>query len=127
MPSTAWTGSIEGSIVARLLRINVRALELQQAFLDVLIPLAHALPPSPPPSTVRWRNHYNLLDSALGFSAPLAPAIAAYVAHAAQHPGTASLALRILSVLSASTIFLGRNLAVLVERGVRHLLVYGVR
>ncbi|VDB86731.1 unnamed protein product [Peniophora sp. CBMAI 1063] len=107
-----------GRTIARVLRILVRALELQQAFLDVLIPLAHALPPSPLTSTVHPRNHYTPLDSALGFSAPLAPAIAAYVAHAPRHPETALLALRMLGVLSASTVFPGRNLAVLVERSV---------
>ncbi|VDB86719.1 unnamed protein product [Peniophora sp. CBMAI 1063] len=93
-------------------------MELQQAFLDVLIPLAHALPPSPITSTIHHRNHYTPLDSALGFSAPLASAIAAYVAHAVGHPETALLALRILGVLSASTVFPGRNLAVLAGRSV---------
>lgn len=104
--------------IERVLRILVRALELQTAFLDVLIPLAHALPPSPLSATVQPRNHYTPLDAALGFSAPLAPAIAAYVAHAPAHPEAALLALRILNALSRSAVFPARNLATMVERSV---------
>jgi nuclear pore complex protein Nup205 len=99
------------STIIRILRIIHRVLEVQDIFLDVLVPLlaenataAHIAQP---------RSFYTRLDQALSFGSNYVPTIASYVAYRS-HPEVSLLSVKILNILTRSSAF--PSLAVLLER-----------
>jgi nuclear pore complex protein Nup205 len=101
------------STIIRVLRIVLRVLEIQDIFIDALIPFlsefdsAHIIGP------VHARSYFTKFDQALSFGPQYVPAVAAYVAFPA-HPELVFLSVKILTLLSTSTAF--TNLATLIER-----------
>ncbi|KAF7345118.1 hypothetical protein MVEN_01675900 [Mycena venus] len=102
-----------GSTIVRVLRIILRVLEIQDIFLDVLLPLLHEFDSAPLIGTVHPRSFFTRFDQALSYSAQYAPALAAYVSYPT-HPELVLLSVRILSTLSSSSAF--SSLYTLVER-----------
>ncbi|KAF7326845.1 hypothetical protein MVEN_02578300 [Mycena venus] len=102
-----------GSTIVRVLRIILRVLEIQDIFLDVLLPLLHEFDSAPLIGTVHPRSYFTRFDQALSYSAQYAPALAAYVSYPT-HPELVLLSVRILSTLSSSSAF--SSLYTLVER-----------
>ncbi|KAF9815688.1 hypothetical protein IEO21_04405 [Rhodonia placenta] len=99
--------------MVRVLRIIHRVLEIQDIFLDVLIPL---LSEANEPSTtgeIPPVSYFSRLDQALSYSPPYVPAVAAYVAYPA-YPELVLLSVKILTALAASTSF--SQLALLIDR-----------
>ncbi|KAI0042606.1 hypothetical protein FA95DRAFT_1610066 [Auriscalpium vulgare] len=101
------------STIIRVLRIIVRVLEIQDAFLNILIPLLAEMPDAPIAGMVQPRSFYTRFDNALSFGAQYAPAIATYVSFAS-HPELALLSIKILTYLTKSSAF--ANLTTLLER-----------
>lgn len=101
------------STVIRVLRIVYRVLEIQDIFIDILIPLLSEFDSAHIVGTVHARSYFTKFDQALSFGAQYVPAVAAYVAFPA-HPELVLLSVKILSSLSTSTAF--TNLATLIER-----------
>jgi nuclear pore complex protein Nup205 len=101
------------STIIRVLRIVHRVLEIQDIFIDVLIPLLSEFDSAHIVGTVHARSYFTKFDQALSFGAQYVPAVAAYVAFPA-HPELVLLSVKILSSLSTSTAF--ANLATLIER-----------
>ncbi|KAG7087591.1 hypothetical protein E1B28_013544 [Marasmius oreades] len=101
------------STIVRVLRIVLRVLEIQDIFLDVLIPLLNDLDGTPLVETVHHRSHYTAFDKTLSFVPQAIPALGAYVSYPS-HFEIVFLSVKILSILSKSTAF--TNLAALVER-----------
>lgn len=101
------------STVIRVLRIVHRVLEIQDIFIDVLVPLLSEFDSAHIVGTVHARSDFTKFDQALSFGAQYVPAVAAYVAFPA-HPELVLLSVKILSSLSTSTAF--TNLATLIER-----------
>ncbi|KAF9264555.1 hypothetical protein L218DRAFT_1076467 [Marasmius fiardii PR-910] len=101
------------STIVRVLRIVLRVLEIQDIFLDVLIPLLNDLDGTPVVETVHHRSHYTSFDKTLSFVPQAVPALGAYVSYPS-HFEVVFLSVKILSILSKSTAF--SNLAALVER-----------
>jgi len=101
------------STIVRLLRIVLRVLELQDVFIDVLVPLLADFENSPAIDAVHSRSHFTKFDQVLSFGSQCIPSIAAYVAHPA-HAELVLLSIKILTLLSASNTF--NNLATLIER-----------
>ncbi|KAJ6526561.1 nucleoporin Nup186/Nup192/Nup205 [Mycena vulgaris] len=102
-----------GSTIIRILRIALRVLEIQDIFLDVLLPLLHEFDSAPLIGTVHPRSYFTKFDQALSYGAQYAPAVAAYVAFPS-HPELVLLSVKILSILSSSSAF--SSLYTLVER-----------
>ncbi|KAJ7682921.1 nucleoporin Nup186/Nup192/Nup205 [Mycena rosella] len=102
-----------GSTIVRVLRITLRVLEIQDIFLDVLLPLLHEFDSAPLIGTVHPRSYFTKFDQALSYGAQFAPALAAYVAFPG-HPELILLSVKILSILSSSSAF--SSLYSLVER-----------
>jgi nuclear pore complex protein Nup205 len=96
------------STIIRILRIIHRALEVQDVFLDVLVPLLAEIP-----STTQPRSFYTRLDQALSFTPNYVPTIAAYVSFRS-HPEVPLMSVKILSLLTKSPAF--PSLATLLER-----------
>ncbi len=96
------------STIIRLLRIIHRVLEVQDVFLDVLVPLLPEIS-----STAQSRPFYTRLDQALSFTSNYVPTIVAYVAFRS-HPEVSLLSVKILSLLTKSPAF--PSLATLLER-----------
>ena len=101
------------STIIRVLRIVLRVLEIQDMFIDVLIPLLSEFDSGPIIGAVHTRSYFTKFDQALSFGPQYVPAVAAYVAFPA-HPELVLLSVKILTLLSTSTAF--TNLATLVER-----------
>ncbi|KAJ4481027.1 nucleoporin Nup186/Nup192/Nup205 [Lentinula aciculospora] len=101
------------STITRVLRIVHRVLEVQDLFLDVLVPLASEFDSAPLIGTVHPRSYFIKFDQALSFSANYVPAIAAYVAYPS-HFEVVLLSVKIIDILSASSAF--SNLATLIAR-----------
>ncbi|KAI0270638.1 nucleoporin Nup186/Nup192/Nup205 [Gloeopeniophorella convolvens] len=99
------------STVIRLLRIIHRVLEVQDVFLDVLVPLLADFPSAT--HVAQPRSFYTRLDQALSFSSNYVPTIAAYVVYRS-HPEVALLSVKILNLLTKSSAF--ANVATLLER-----------
>ncbi|KAF8183807.1 nucleoporin Nup186/Nup192/Nup205 [Mycena galopus ATCC 62051] len=102
-----------GSTIVRVLRIILRVLEIQDIFLDVLLPLLHEFDSAPLIGTIHPRSYFTRFDQALSYSPQYAPALAAYVSYPT-HPELVLLSVKILSTLSSSSAF--SNLYTLVER-----------
>ncbi|KAJ6542676.1 nucleoporin Nup186/Nup192/Nup205 [Mycena capillaripes] len=102
-----------GSTIVRVLRIILRVLEIQDIFLDVLLPLLHEFDSAPLIGMVHPRSYFTRFDQALSYSAQYAPALAAYVSYPT-HLELVLLSVKILSTLSASSAF--SSLYTLVER-----------
>ncbi|KIK56168.1 hypothetical protein GYMLUDRAFT_87421 [Collybiopsis luxurians FD-317 M1] len=101
------------STITRVLRIVHRVLEIQDIFLDVLIPLISEFDSASLVGTVHPRSYFVKFDQALSFDAHYVPAIAAYVAYPA-HFEVVLLSVKIIDMLSASDAF--SSLAALIER-----------
>ncbi|KAJ7145837.1 nucleoporin Nup186/Nup192/Nup205 [Mycena epipterygia] len=102
-----------GSTIVRVLRITLRILEIQDIFLDVLLPLLHEFDSAPVIGTVHPRSYFTRFDQALSYGPQYAPALAAYVSYPT-HPELVLLSVKILSALSSSGAF--SSLYTLVER-----------
>lgn len=101
------------STIIRVLRIVLRVLEIQDIFIDVLIPLLSEFDSTPIIGAVHARSYFTKFDQALSFGPQYVPAVAAYVAFPG-HPELVLLTVKILGLLSTSTAF--TNLATLIER-----------
>ncbi|KAF9074489.1 nucleoporin Nup186/Nup192/Nup205 [Rhodocollybia butyracea] len=99
--------------ITRILRIVHRVLEIQDIFLDVLVPLISEFDSTPLIGTIHPRSYFVKFDQALSFVAHYAPAIAAYVAYPS-HFEVVLLSVKIIDILLASSVF--SNLAALIER-----------
>ncbi|PFH47615.1 hypothetical protein AMATHDRAFT_67405 [Amanita thiersii Skay4041] len=102
-----------GSTVIRVLRIVHRVLEVQEIFLEVLVPLLLEIDSSPIIGTVHPRSYFTRFDQALSFGPQYIPALAAYIAYPA-YPEMALLSIKTLSVLSSSPVC--SNLMALIAR-----------
>ncbi|KAJ7079559.1 nucleoporin Nup186/Nup192/Nup205 [Mycena belliarum] len=102
-----------GSTIRRVLRIALRVLEIQDIFLDVLLPLLHEFDSAPLIGTVHPRTYFTRFDQALSYGAQYAPALAAYAAFPS-HPELVLLSVKIISILSSSSAF--SSLYTLVQR-----------
>ncbi|KAJ8075003.1 hypothetical protein PM082_019330 [Marasmius tenuissimus] len=101
------------STIVRVLRIVLRALEIQDIFLDVLVPVLGDLDGTSLVESVHHRSHYTKFDQTLSFVPQAVPALGAYVSYPS-HFEVVFLSVKILSILSRSTAF--TNLAALIER-----------
>ncbi|KAJ7504139.1 hypothetical protein B0H11DRAFT_2349435 [Mycena galericulata] len=101
------------STIVRVLRITLRVLEIQDIFLNVLLPLLHEFDSTALIGTVHPRSYFIKFDQALSYGAQYAPALAAYVSFPS-HPELVLLSVKILSALSFSSAF--SSLYTLVER-----------
>jgi len=99
------------STITRILRIIHRVLEVQDVFLDVLVPLLAEIPTAAHIS--QPRSFYTRLDQAFAFGSNYVPTIASYVAYRS-HPEVSLLSVKILNILTKSPAF--PSLAVLLER-----------
>ncbi|GLB44615.1 putative nuclear pore complex scaffold, nucleoporins 186/192/205 [Lyophyllum shimeji] len=99
--------------IIRVLRIVHRILEIQDIFLDVLVPLLTEVDYTPIVGQVHSRSYYTKFDQELTFGSQYIPALAAYIAFP-NHPELVLLSLSILSTLAASTS--SSNLATLIDR-----------
>ncbi|KAJ6619045.1 nucleoporin Nup186/Nup192/Nup205 [Mycena sp. CBHHK59/15] len=93
-----------GSTIVRVLRIILRVLEIQDIFLDVLLPLLHHSDSAPVIGTVHPRSYFTKFDQALSYGAHYAPALAAYVSYPTC-PELVLLSVKILTTLSTSNAF----------------------
>jgi nuclear pore complex protein Nup205 len=101
------------STIIRVLRIALRVLEIQDIFLDVLLPLLYEVDSAPVIGTVHPRSYFTKFDQALSYGAQYVPALAAYVSYPA-HPELVLLSVKILTILSTSSAF--SSLYTLLER-----------
>lgn len=99
--------------MVRALRIILRILEIQDIFLDILIPSFSEFDSSPFVGTVHTRSYFTRLDQALTFSAQTVPAIIAYILYP-QYPEMPLLSVKILSCLASSTSV--HNLTAIIDR-----------
>ncbi|KAF7966977.1 hypothetical protein HWV62_36310 [Athelia sp. TMB] len=99
--------------IIRVMRIVHRVLEIQDIFIDVLVPLLSEFDSASIIGTAHSRSYFTKFDQALSFGPQYVPAIAAYVAFPA-HQELVLLSVKILSLLSNSPTF--SNLATLIER-----------
>ncbi|KAF8123906.1 hypothetical protein EV363DRAFT_1545999, partial [Boletus edulis] len=99
--------------IIRVLRIIHRVLEIQDVFLDVLVPILSEFDSAPFVGTVHSRLFYTRFDQALTYGTKYIPAIATYVIYPA-YPELVLLAVRIISQLSCSTSV--TSLLTLIER-----------
>ncbi|EIN05826.1 hypothetical protein PUNSTDRAFT_137309 [Punctularia strigosozonata HHB-11173 SS5] len=100
------------STIVRVLRIVHRVLEIQDIFLDVIIPLLSEFDSAPIVGIAHPRSYFLKFDQALSFAPHYVPAIAAYVAFPSYAELT-YLAIKILKELSASHAF--SKLATLID------------
>jgi len=101
------------STIIRVLRIVLRVLEIQDIFIDVLIPLLSGFDSAPIIGPVHSGSYFTKFDRALSFGPQYVPAVAAYVAFPG-HPELVLLTVKILALLSTSTAF--TSLTTLIER-----------
>lgn len=97
--------------IVRVLRIVHRVLDIQDIFLDVLVPLLTEVDSSQFVGVAHARSYYTRFDQALSYGTQHIPAIAAYVVYPA-YPELVLLAVKIVTQLSSSV----SNLTTLVER-----------
>ncbi|KAJ7160759.1 nucleoporin Nup186/Nup192/Nup205 [Mycena filopes] len=102
-----------GSTIVRVLRIILRVLEIQDIFLDVLLPLLNEFDSASLIGAVHPRSYFTKFDQALSYGAQYAPALGAYVSFPS-HPELVLLSVKILSALSSSSAF--SSLYSLIER-----------
>ncbi|KAI0033042.1 nucleoporin Nup186/Nup192/Nup205 [Vararia minispora EC-137] len=101
-------------IITRVLRIVHRVLEIQDIFLDVLVPLLLELRDVQISGQVQPRSYYVGFDAAISFGSSYAPAIGAYVTFIGTHAELGILSVKILSILVKSSAF--TNFTTLLER-----------
>ena len=101
------------STIIRVLRIVHRVLELQDIFVDVLVPLLAEFNTAPIVGTTHPRSYFTKFDQALSFNPQCAPAVAAYTAFPA-YAELVLLSVKILTTLSASSAL--TNLTTMIER-----------
>ena len=101
--------------IVRVLRIVLRALKIQDIFLDVFIPLLSNFNSSSFVGQVYSRSHFTRIDQALLFGPQYIPAVAAYMAYPS-HSELVLLSVRILAKLSLS--ISPSTLVTLIERSV---------
>ncbi|RDB19677.1 hypothetical protein Hypma_013316 [Hypsizygus marmoreus] len=101
------------STIVRVLRIVHRVLEIQDLFLDVLIPLLSEVDSAPIVGTVHSRSYFTRFNLALSFGPQYIPALAAYIAFPNQSE-LVLLSIKILASLSSSSST--SNLATLISR-----------
>ncbi|KAH7909315.1 nucleoporin Nup186/Nup192/Nup205 [Hygrophoropsis aurantiaca] len=101
------------STIIRVLRIVHRVLEIQDIFLDVLIPLLAEFDSTQFVGIAHSRSYYTRFDQALSYGSHHIPAIAAYVVYPV-HPELVLLAVKIITQLSSSNSV--NNLMSLIER-----------
>lgn len=99
--------------IVRVLRIIHRVLEIQDVFLDVLVPILSEFDSAPFVGSVHSRSFYTRFDQALTYGTKYIPAIAAYVVYPA-YPELVLLAVKVISRLSSSTSI--TSLLTLIER-----------
>ncbi|KAG0707241.1 nucleoporin Nup186/Nup192/Nup205 [Suillus ampliporus] len=97
--------------IVRVLRIVHRVLDIQDIFLDVLVPLLTEFDSSQFVGVAHARSYYTRFDQALSYGTQHIPAIATYVVYPA-YPELVLLAVKIVTQLSSSV----SNLTTLVER-----------
>ncbi|KAF7300289.1 hypothetical protein MKEN_01353000 [Mycena kentingensis (nom. inval.)] len=102
-----------GMTMTRVLRIVLRVLEIQDMFLDVLLPILHEMESVPIIGKPPPRTHFTKLDQALSYNGQLVTSLAAYVV-IDKHPELVLLSVKILSILSSSTAF--PSLATVIQR-----------
>ncbi|KAG5650971.1 hypothetical protein H0H81_010360 [Sphagnurus paluster] len=102
-----------GTTIIRVLRIVHRILEIQDIFLDVLVPLLNDFDSAPIVGPVHSRSFYGKFDQELTFGQQYVPALAAYMSFS-NYSELVLLSIKIISVLSASTP--SSNLATLIDR-----------
>ncbi|KAF7297146.1 hypothetical protein MIND_00947600 [Mycena indigotica] len=93
-----------GATIIRVLRIILRVLEIQDIFLDVLLPLLQEMDTVPIIGKIQSRSSFTKFDQALSYNAQLVPSIAVYVVFEG-HPELVLLSVKILSILSSSSAF----------------------
>ncbi|EPQ55766.1 hypothetical protein GLOTRDRAFT_115998 [Gloeophyllum trabeum ATCC 11539] len=101
------------SMIVRVLRIILRVLEIQDIYLDMLIPVLSEMDAMPFAGVVPPRSYFQKLDQALAFSPQFVPPLAACVVHSS-YPELAFLSVKILHSLASSSAF--TNLAALIEK-----------
>ncbi|KDQ54533.1 hypothetical protein JAAARDRAFT_38210 [Jaapia argillacea MUCL 33604] len=101
------------STIVRVLRIVHRVLEIQDIFVDILIPLLSEFDSSAFVGTAYPRSYFTRLDQALSFGPQYVPALAAYVSFPA-YPELVLLSIKIVTALTSSSAF--GNLATLLDR-----------
>ncbi|KAF7421056.1 hypothetical protein PC9H_011576 [Pleurotus ostreatus] len=101
------------STIVRVLRVIHRVLEIQDIFLDVLLPLLSEFDSTPYVGVVQPRSYFIRLDQALSFGPEYLPALASYVAYPG-HSELALLSVKTLTMLSTSGAL--TNLTTLVEQ-----------
>ncbi|KAF9048038.1 hypothetical protein BDZ89DRAFT_1058002 [Hymenopellis radicata] len=101
------------STIVRALRIVQRVLEIQDLFLDVLIPVLSGFEGASSVGVVHPRSYFTRFDQSLSFGPHYVPAIASYVAYPA-HSELVLLSVKIMSALSMSTAL--SSMAVLIQR-----------
>lgn len=84
--------------IVRVLRIIHRALEIQDLFLDVLIPLLSELNNATFASAIHPRSFYTRIDQSLAFGTQFIPAVATYMSYPS-HSELAILSIKIFSLL----------------------------
>ncbi|TFK29062.1 hypothetical protein FA15DRAFT_700346 [Coprinopsis marcescibilis] len=99
--------------IVRVLRIISRLLEIQDIFLEVLLPLLSEFNTSQYIGHVHHRSYFTKFDQALSFDSRYAPAIAQYIEYS-NHAEVVLLAIKLLNFLSSSPYF--TNLVTLIER-----------
>ncbi|KIK97850.1 hypothetical protein PAXRUDRAFT_824522 [Paxillus rubicundulus Ve08.2h10] len=99
--------------IVRVLRIIHRVLEIQDIFLDILVPVLSEFDSAPFVGSAHSRSYYTRFDQALTYGTKYIPAIAAYVVYPA-YPELVLLAVKIITQLSASTSI--TSLVTLIER-----------
>jgi nuclear pore complex protein Nup205 len=97
----------------RVLRIILRVLEIQDIFLDVLVPMLSDFSSTQFVGVVHPRSYFTRFDQALSFSPQYVPAVASYILYP-QYPELALLSVKIMSSLASTTTI--TNLNALIER-----------
>ncbi|EAU87534.1 hypothetical protein CC1G_11206 [Coprinopsis cinerea okayama7 len=99
--------------IIRVLRIVSRLLEIQDIFLDVLLPLLSEFNTAPYIGHLHHRSYFTKFDQALSFDPRYTPAIAQYMEYSS-HAEIVLLSVKVLTFLSTSPYF--TNLVALIDR-----------
>ncbi|KAH8829222.1 hypothetical protein DL96DRAFT_1597215 [Flagelloscypha sp. PMI_526] len=111
----ARTSPAFSSTIVRLLRIVHRTLEIQDHFLDILIPYVSELDVTTIIPSFHSRSYFTRFDQALTFGTDYVPAVAAYIGiDEYAHTELGLLSVKILGLLSASPV--AANVSALIQR-----------
>ncbi|KAG6810860.1 hypothetical protein H0H92_010044 [Tricholoma furcatifolium] len=101
------------STITRVLRIVQRVLEIQDIFLDVLVPILTEVDSAPIVGPTHPRSYYNKFDQELTFGSQYIPALAAYITF----PNYSEIVLLSIQILSSlSSTIPSPSLAMLIDR-----------